>query len=79
MARFRKKPIEVDAERFDPANGYVPDSVWRDDAGQYWVTTLNGPVRVQAMSWIVTGVQGEKYPVKPDIFKATYERVERRS
>lgn len=23
--------------------------------------------------WIVTGVDGEKYPVKPDIFEKTYE------
>ena len=25
--------------------------------------------------WIVTGVDGEQYPVKPDIFKKTYEPV----
>ena len=25
--------------------------------------------------WIVTGVDGEQYPVKPDIFKKTYELV----
>ena len=25
--------------------------------------------------WIVTGVNGEKYPCKPDIFEKTYERV----
>ena len=23
--------------------------------------------------WIVTGVDGERYPVKPDIFDRTYE------
>ena len=26
--------------------------------------------------WIIKGVQGEFYPCKPDIFKATYEEVE---
>jgi hypothetical protein len=25
--------------------------------------------------WIITGVKGERYPVKPDIFAATYEPV----
>lgn len=25
--------------------------------------------------WIIKGVQGEFYPCKPDIFEATYERV----
>lgn len=26
--------------------------------------------------WIIRGVQGEYYPCKPDIFEATYEKVE---
>lgn len=26
--------------------------------------------------WIITGVKGEFYPVKPDIFELTYEKVE---
>ena len=25
--------------------------------------------------WIITGVNGEKYPCKPDIFEKTYERI----
>jgi hypothetical protein len=25
--------------------------------------------------WIITGVKGEKYPCKPDIFEMTYEKV----
>ena len=26
--------------------------------------------------WVIKGIQGEFYPVKPDIFEATYEKVE---
>ena len=26
--------------------------------------------------YIITGVKGEKYPCKPDIFEATYEKVD---
>jgi hypothetical protein len=26
--------------------------------------------------WIITGIAGEHYPCKDEIFKATYERVE---
>ena len=26
--------------------------------------------------WIIKGIQGEHYPCKPDIFKATYEAVD---
>ncbi len=25
--------------------------------------------------WIITGVKGERYPCKPDIFTATYEEI----
>lgn len=39
----------------------------------YMIRTLNGDVRVEAGEWIITGIKGEKYPCKPDIFEATYE------
>lgn len=41
-----------------------------------WIDTLEGGHTVCPGDWIVTGVQGERYPVKPDIFAATYEAVE---
>lgn len=40
------------------------------------VHTLEGPLRVSPGDHIITGVKGEKYPVKPDIFEATYEPVD---
>lgn len=39
----------------------------------YVVVTLNGPVVVVPGEWIVTGVKGETYLCKPDIFTETYE------
>lgn len=41
-----------------------------------WIDTLEGGHIVCPGDWIITGVQGERYPCKPGIFKATYERVE---
>jgi len=41
-----------------------------------WVDTLEGGHIVCPGDWIITGVQGEFYPCKPDIFEATYEPVE---
>lgn len=38
-----------------------------------WVDTLEGGHIVCPGDWIVTGVQGEHYPCKPDIFALTYE------
>lgn len=38
-----------------------------------WVDTLEQGHRVCPGDWIITGVKGERYPCKPDIFEATYE------
>lgn len=33
----------------------------------------NDNVTVHPGDWIITGVNGEKYPCRPDIFEKTYE------
>lgn len=38
-----------------------------------WIDTLEGGHIVCPGDWIITGVQGEHYPCKPDIFALTYE------
>lgn len=38
-----------------------------------WIDTLEGGHIVCPGDWIITGVKGEHYPCKPDIFTATYE------
>ena len=40
------------------------------------IPTLEGTMRALPGDWIIKGVAGEFYPCKPDIFEATYERVE---
>lgn len=41
-----------------------------------WTDTLEGGHIVCPGDWIITGVNGEKYPCKPDIFEKTYEAAE---
>lgn len=41
-----------------------------------WIDTLEGGHIVCPGDWIITGVKGERYPCKPDIFEATYEPAE---
>ncbi len=38
-----------------------------------WIDTLEGGHIVCPGDWVITGVKGEVYPCKPDIFEATYE------
>ena len=40
-----------------------------------WIDTLESGHVVCPGDWIITGVKGERYPCKPDIFEATYEAV----
>lgn len=41
-----------------------------------WIDTKEGGHIVCPGDYIITGVQGEHYPCKPDIFAATYEPAE---
>lgn len=40
------------------------------------ISTLEGVMTASVGDWIIRGVQGEFYPCKPDIFRATYDSVE---
>jgi hypothetical protein len=44
-------------------------------AGKPYIDTLEGPHYITEGDYIITGVKGERYPCKPDIFKLTYEEV----
>jgi hypothetical protein len=77
MAKYRKRPIVIEAQQYtgdEPVRGmrYIGGPC---AFGEYVIDTLEGPLHVSMNDWIITGVKGEKYPCKPDIFAATYELV----
>lgn len=79
MPKFRKKPIVIEAEQFFEGRPPWPREVRTQSAEEgrgCCIDTLEGRLHVSDGDWIITGVQGEKYPCKPDIFEATYEAVE---
>lgn len=41
-----------------------------------WIDTLEGGHIVCPGDFVITGVKGERYPCKPDIFEMTYEAAE---
>ncbi len=41
-----------------------------------WIDTLEAGHNVCPGDWIITGVKGEHYPCKPDIFEMTYEKLD---
>lgn len=61
MAKYRKKPVVIEAYKTDV---------------ELDIETLEGVMHANVGDYIITGVKGERYPCKPDIFEATYESVE---
>ena len=61
MKKYRKKPVVVEAYQTDK---------------ELIIHTLEGDMKANVGDYIITGVNGEQYPCKPDIFEKTYEEVE---
>lgn len=55
---YRKKPIIIEAYQTDK---------------EMDIKTLEGIMHASVGDFIITGVHGEQYPCKPDIFYETYE------
>jgi hypothetical protein len=78
--KFRKKPIVIEAEQYHSINPTFIDGVCYQAhngfKGNPHIHTLEGIMELTDGDWVITGVNGEKYPCKPDIFEKTYEKVE---
>lgn len=55
---YKKKPITIQAYQTDK---------------ELVIHTLEGDMKASIGDYIITGVNGEQYPCKPDIFEKTYE------
>lgn len=83
MAKFRKKPVIIEAVHFDGQNfdeikAFCPVAEKLETPTGYHIRikTLEGDMEGSAGDWIIKGVHGEFYPCKPDIFQKTYEAAE---
>ena len=58
MQKFRKRPVVIEAyQTAEPMD----------------IQTLEGVMHADPGDWIITGVKGERYPCKPDVFALSYE------
>lgn len=75
--KFVKKQITIEAEQFFPEKLPWPAGVMEilkdSENDYYFIRTLEGPLNVNPSDWIITGIKGEKYPCRVDIFEATYD------
>jgi len=58
ITQARHSGIDEDGAAYETAHLFIP--------------TLEGDHMASLGDWIVQGIKGEFYPVKPDIFEATY-------
>lgn len=77
--KFRMKPMIVEAIQFFPDKLPI-EGVYKaglTDYGEpiFVVKTLEGVMRLSTGDWLITGVVGEKYACKPDVFAMTYEPI----
>lgn len=77
--KFRKKPVVIDATQFWNDRPW-PEGVCDCTAdpmhlGTPHIHTSEGIMDVLEGDWVITGIKGERYPCKPEIFAATYEEV----
>lgn len=84
MGTYRKKPVEIEALRFDgksardilvfcEGNAFITSP----PTGIYlYIRTLEGDIKVSPGDFVIRGIKGEYYPCKPDIFEASYDEVE---
>ena len=88
MAKYRKKPVVINAKKFETNNvaddknmnelvGWILNNAGyaRHDGTCIFIETLEGDMRAEVGDYIIQGVKGEFYPCKPDIFEATYELI----
>ena len=88
MAKYRKKPVVIEAFEWTGGPDQTEDPEWIIDAirtNLVWfnnpgtkhcnmeIKTLEGNHVANQGDYIIKGVKGEIYPCKPDIFKMTYD------
>jgi hypothetical protein len=83
MTKYIKKPVAIEAVKYEAwmqSEDDLPIGVviqfWPESKhgpGDYpTINTLEGPHMVDDGDYVITGVKGERYPCKPNIFKMTY-------
>ena len=91
MAKYRKKPVVIEAFQLNERGLVEEDWFWdaetRNDIITHFfgkqyrrpakcdIRTLEGVMTAHAGDYIIRGVNGEIYPCKADIFEKTYEKV----
>ena len=82
MSKYRKKPVEIEAVKFDGTDESVEWLLRQLKSGEIcrvcnklYIKTLEGVMEGKVGDYVIKGINGEFYPCKPDIFEKTYDKV----
>ena len=79
MAKYRKKPVIIEAEQYNGSNNPLRACKIDPATGKSYVETMHDGqiVVLEPGDWVIPdGKPGTFYPCKPDVFANTYELVE---
>ncbi|MCG2397658.1 hypothetical protein K4V26_05690 [Staphylococcus epidermidis] len=82
VKKAKKKPVEIEFMQFKDMGNVDDIETWTNlkavydygnDGKVMYIDTLEGIMTANIGDYIVKGVNGEFYPVKPDVFEKSYE------
>jgi hypothetical protein len=84
--KYRKRPVVIEATQWFKNGDHADVRPYKylditckhcgdKKEAHGWINTLEGGHIVCPGDWIITGVKGEHYSCKPDIFEITYESI----
>ncbi len=76
MGRYMKKAVVVDAVQWFKHGDHPAVFAASDGDSTGYIDTPEGRLRVEPGDWVITGIAGENYPCKPDIFAKLYTRAD---
>lgn len=78
MAKFRRKPIEINVEQFWPSKRPWPKGVTYSSEGGFTVYNIlhRSYIKIQPGDWIRQDDMKDVYPIADKIIKEEYEPVE---
>jgi hypothetical protein len=76
MGRYLKNQLVVEAVRWFKHGDHPAVIADPDDDTIGYIDTPEGRLRVDPGDWVITGIAGENYPCKTDVFGRLYKPVD---
>lgn len=79
IKKYRKLPVVIEVVLYDGTEESIKAIKELNDSGvvvkngEVIILTLEGAMTVSKGDYVAKGMKGEIYPIKPDVFKVTFD------